>query len=68
MLAAGSEIGQGKVLFLEPDLRTAQAAAGDQGPSTAGPGSRTGVKPEIGIRAERTEPAAGDHDEVQNYL
>jgi len=27
MLAAGSEIGQGKVLFLEPDLRTAQAAA-----------------------------------------
>lgn len=27
MLATGSEIGQGKVLFLEPDLRTAQAAA-----------------------------------------
>ena len=27
MLAAGSEIGQGKVLFLEPDLRTAQATA-----------------------------------------
>jgi hypothetical protein len=27
MLAAGAEIGQGKVLFLEPDLRTAQAAA-----------------------------------------
>jgi len=27
MLAAGPEIGQGKVLFLEPDLRTAQAAA-----------------------------------------
>ena len=27
MLAAGSEIGQGKVLFLEPDLRTSQAAA-----------------------------------------
>jgi len=29
MLAAGSEIGQGKVLFLEPDSRAAQAAAGD---------------------------------------
>jgi hypothetical protein len=27
MLAAGSEIGQGKVHFLEPDLRIAQAAA-----------------------------------------
>jgi phosphoribosylamine-glycine ligase len=27
MLAAGSEIGQGKVLFLERDLHTAQAAA-----------------------------------------
>jgi len=27
MLAAGSEIGQAKVLFLEPDLHTAQAAA-----------------------------------------
>jgi phosphoribosylamine-glycine ligase len=27
MLAAGSEIGQGKVIFLGPDLRTAQAAA-----------------------------------------
>jgi hypothetical protein len=27
MLAAGSEIGQGKVLFLESDLRTSQAAA-----------------------------------------
>jgi hypothetical protein len=26
MLAAGSKIGQGKVLFLERDLRTAQAA------------------------------------------
>ena len=27
MLAAGPETVQGKVLFLEPDLRTAQAAA-----------------------------------------
>ena len=27
MLAAGLEIGQGKVLFLEQDLRSAQAAA-----------------------------------------
>src|ERR1700690_69800 len=35
MLAAGSEIGQGKVPFLEPELRTAQAATGDQRSSTA---------------------------------
>jgi hypothetical protein len=45
MLAAGSEIGQGKVLFLEPDLRTAQAATGDQRSSTAGGRELWGSRP-----------------------
>jgi hypothetical protein len=52
MLAAGSEIGQGKVLFLEPDLRTSQAA-GARSPhcaSTAGGGDCGG---RVLVRARR---------------